>query len=158
MRFRIGRLSISEQSFIYGTELMHQKFWATALLLTAVASTVQANCIEENEEPIFRQLKQHLLVGDYDEFFETSKTQALSDELIHQTKVQLVQYLGVPRTCVTVSNRRHSESFETSLVAFIGEDGQHLYTYFAALSVDGVPELVWSQISTDFSEMLDFLR
>lgn len=137
---------------------MHQTFWATALLLIAIASTAQANCIEENEAPVFRQLKQHLLVGDYDKFFETSNTQALSGEAVHQTKVQLVQYLGVPKTCVTMSSRRHSESFETSMVVFIGEDGQHLYTYFAALTVDGVSELVWSQISTDFSKMLEFLR
>jgi hypothetical protein len=138
---------------------MKYGFLCAALTLSAIGSTAQASCISGDEAPVFRQLKESLLAGNYDKFFEKSDhTHALPAETVQDTKTQLVQYLGVPRTCVTLSNRRYSDDFETTLLAFIGSQDQHLYTYFSLLKVDGVQELISVEISTDFSEIQRFLK
>lgn len=138
---------------------MIRSLWQGLLALVLMATVVQADCLEDEQIPVFRELKEHLLSGSYDAFFEASdNTNALPEATLHETKVKLVQYLGVPKTCVMMTTRRYSENFIASLTAFIGSNGQHLYTYFASVRIEDVDELVWVQISTDFSEILRFVN
>ena len=123
------------------------------------APFAHAECISGDEAPLIQKLKQDLLAGDYDKFFEiTNKTQALSESVVRNTTVQLIQYIGIPETCVTMMNKHHSESFETTLLAFFGREGQHLYAYFALFKMDGKEDLAWVEISTEFDKIHQYLE
>ncbi|MEW2912419.1 hypothetical protein [Leisingera sp. JC11] len=138
---------------------MIRSFWHGLLALVLMVSVVHADCLENEKIPVFRELKEHMLSGNYDAFFEASDhTKALSEATLNETKVKLVQYLGVPKTCVMMAMRRYSENFVASLTAFVGSNGQYLYAYFASVRIEGEDELVWVQISTDFSEILSFVN
>ena len=45
---------------------MIRSLWQGLLALVLMATVVQADCLEDEQIPVFRELKEHLLSGSYD--------------------------------------------------------------------------------------------
>lgn len=123
------------------------------------AFAASANCLEAEKSELFRELKNDFLSGNYDAFFDKSDSGgAIPKDALQGTKVQLIQYIGVPRTCIDMARKSYSDNFKTLLTAFVGSQGQIVYIFFSMLAIDGVEEIVWVQLSTDYSEIHQYLR
>jgi len=89
-----------------------------------------SGCVDNEELEILRDLKSDFLTGNYDAFFEASDPSAmLPDNVELDTKVNIIQHIGVPTDCLDMVRKRHSESFETLITVFLNDDGQMIFLF-----------------------------
>ncbi|WP_317055238.1 hypothetical protein [Roseovarius rhodophyticola] len=152
---------------MFGTNAMGFLTWddvnmrnlALTLLLLLGAQSASADCLQDEDVEIFSELKQHFLDGDFDLFFEKADpAEVLTAETLLETKVLLVQYIGVPATCIDMYRKQYSENYVTLITVFLGENRETVYFFFSAIKVNDVFEVVGVQLSNEYEEIYKFLR
>ncbi|MDO6758446.1 hypothetical protein Q4598_19580 [Phaeobacter inhibens] len=130
-----------------------------AVILASSTFPAFADCTTNEKVEALRELKTSFLTGDYDAFFTASDpTEAIPDNVEHDTKVQLIQYIGVPVKCVDMVRKRYSNNFETLVAVFLGSDNQMVFLFFSVLKVDDEHQILGVQLSTDYSEIFQYVR
>ncbi|SLN34560.1 hypothetical protein ROA7450_01568 [Roseovarius albus] len=135
------------------------KSLVSAFIMSVCASPMLADCNQTESVEIIRELKENLLDGDYNEFFlNADMNSKVSEDLIEDTKAQLLSYMGTPERCVDMVRNNYSENFATLIVAFIGRNWQALYVHFGVLKVEGRFELISVHLSTEYDEINKYIR
>lgn len=130
-----------------------------AIVLAFSTFAAFADCTSNEKIEVLRELKTDFLTGDYDAFFKASDpTEAIPESVEQDTKVQLIQYIGVPAKCMDMIRKRYSDSFETLLTVFLGRNDQMVFLFFSALKVDEEYRILGVQLSTDYSEIFRYVR
>lgn len=138
--------------------LISRIFVTIFFVLTGAGSAI-ADCRSGEEVDIFRELKTDFLEGEYDRFFsKADPSGALPEKALQDTKVKLIQYIGVPVTCVDMVEKVYSNNYRTLLTAFLGKKGEMVFFFFSALRVDGRDKIIGVQLSTDYSEIYKYVR
>lgn len=148
-----------QQPWLKESITLNCKSILAAVILASSISPAFADCTANEKVEVLRELKVNFLTGDYDAFFTASDpTEAIPDNVENDTKVQLIQYIGVPVKCVDMVRKRYSDSFETLVSVFLGRDNQMVFLFFSTLNVDDEHQILGVQLSTDYSEILQYVR
>lgn len=148
-----------QKSWLKGSITLKCKSILAAAILASSTLPAFADCTANEKVEVLRELKTNFLTGDYDAFFAASDpAEAIPDNVEHDTKVQLIQYIGVPVKCLDMVRKRYSDNFETLVSVFLGRDNQMVFLVFSVLKVDDEHQILGVQLSTDYSEIFQYVR
>ncbi|NVL01828.1 hypothetical protein KQ247_11100 [Ruegeria pomeroyi] len=150
---------VPSKSWLKGSITLKCKSILAAAILASSTLPAFADCTANEKVEVLRELKTNFLTGDYDAFFAASDpAEAIPDNVEHDTKVQLIQYIGVPVKCMDMVRKRYSDNFETLVSVFLGRDNQMVFLVFSVLKVDDEHQILGVQLSTDYNEIFQYVR